>query len=338
MAKQIKKKPINKKGQKPNNAPRTNNQAQVDAITYSDGITVAELAAKCNKSASDIIKILFMLSKMVTINSPLDEETVELVCLEFGIEATKVEPKEENSLEDDEIDDPTDLEERPPIVTIMGHVDHGKTTLLDSIRSTKVVDGEFGGITQHIGAYQVEVGGKKITFLDTPGHEAFTAMRARGAKVTDVSIIVVAADDGVMPQTREAVDHSKVADVPIIVAVNKMDKPEANPDRVKNEMADLGLIPEDWGGETIFVNCSAKKGDGIQDILETILVVSEVKELKANPHKLATGTVIEAKLDKGRGPVTTVLVQNGTLRQGDSIVVGSVGAGSTRAMILSRDL
>ena len=323
MAKQIKKKPINKKGQKPNNAPRTNNQAQVDAITYSDGITVAELAAKCNKSASDIIKILFMLSKMVTINSPLDEETVELVCLEFGIEATKVEPKEENSLEDDEIDDPTDLEERPPIVTIMGHVDHGKTTLLDSIRSTKVVDGEFGGITQHIGAYQVEVGGKKITFLDTPGHEAFTAMRARGAKVTDVSIIVVAADDGVMPQTREAVDHSKVADVPIIVAVNKMDKPEANPDRVKNEMADLGLIPEDWGGETIFVNCSAKKGDGIQDILETILVVSEVKELKANPHKLATGTVIEAKLDKGRGPVTTVLVQNGTLRQGDSIVVGA---------------
>lgn len=332
MAKQIKKKPNNnKKGFNKNPQQNANSNVKVEAITYTDGITVAELAVKCNKNASDIIKILFMLSKMVTINSPLDDETVELVCLEFGIDAKKEEPKDENSLEDDEIDDPKDLKERPPIVTIMGHVDHGKTTLLDSIRKTKVVEGEFGGITQHIGAYQVEVDGKKITFLDTPGHEAFTAMRARGAKVTDVSIIVVAADDGVMPQTREAVDHSKAAGVPIIVAVNKMDKPDANPDRVKNEMADLGLIPEEWGGETIFVNCSAKKGDGITDILETILVVSEVKELKANPKKLATGTVIEAKLDKGRGPVTTLLVQNGTLKQGDSIVVG-VCHGKVRKM------
>ena len=330
MAKQVRRKNNNKKGFKPNN-----NQPQrlekVEAITYSDGITVADLAAKCNKSASDIIKILFMLSKMVTINSELDDETVELVCMEFGIEVTKEEPKEENSLEDDDIDDPKDLQERPPIVTIMGHVDHGKTTLLDSIRSTKVVDGEFGGITQHIGAYQVEIDGKPITFLDTPGHEAFTAMRARGASVTDVSIIVVAADDGVMSQTREAVDHSKAAGVPIIVAVNKMDKPTANPDRVKNEMADLGLIPEEWGGETIFVECSAKKGLGIEDILQTILVVSEVKELRANPKKNATGTVIEAKLDKGRGPVTTLLVQNGTLRQGDAIVVG-VTHGKVRRM------
>ena len=332
MAKQIKKKPNNnKKGFNKNPQQNANSNVKVEAITYTDGITVAELAAKCNKNASDIIKILFMLSKMVTINSPLDDETVELVCLEFGIDAKKEEPKDENSLEDDEIDDPKDLKERPPLVPIMGHVDHGKTTLLDSIRKTKVVEGEFGGITQHIGAYQVEVDGKKITFLDTPGHEAFTAMRARGAKVTDVSIIVVAADDGVMPQTREAVDHSKAAGVPIIVAVNKMDKPDANPDRVKNEMADLGLIPEEWGGETIFVNCSAKKGDGITDILETILVVSEVKELKANPKKLATGTVIEAKLDKGRGPVTTLLVQNGTLKQGDSIVVG-VCHGKVRKM------
>ena len=205
----------------------------------------------------------------------------------------------------------------------MGHVDHGKTTLLDTIRKTKVVEGEFGGITQHIGAYQVKVNGRAVTFLDTPGHEAFTAMRARGAKVTDVAIIVVAADDGVMPQTKEAIDHAKAADVPIIVAVNKMDKPEANPDRVMSEMADLNVMPEEWGGDTIFVQCSAKKGQGIKDILETILVVSEVRELKANPNRLATGTVIEARLDKGRGPVCTLLVQNGTLKQGQPIVVGS---------------
>lgn len=321
MAKQTNRK--NNKKNKGGYNPRPLSQEKVDAITYQEGITVSELAAKIHKNASDIIKVLFMLSKMVTINSSLDDETVELVCLEYGIDATKEEVKEDNNLEDDEIDDPKDLKERAPIVTIMGHVDHGKTTLLDSIRKTKVVEGEFGGITQHIGAYQVKVNNKLVTFLDTPGHEAFTAMRARGAKVTDVSIIVVAADDGVMPQTKEAVDHSKAADVPIIVAINKMDKPDANPDRVKSEMADLGLIPEEWGGDTIFVNCSAKTGEGIKEILETILVVAEVKELKANPKKRATGTVIEAKLDKGRGPVSTLLVQNGILRQGDSIVVGS---------------
>ena len=316
-------KPVSKKNNRKTKEFVNKNDTVVKAITYSSGITVAELAHLCNKNASDIIKILFMLGKMVTINSTLDDETIELVCLEFGIEPTKEEVKDENSLEDDIQDDPSNLEERPPIVTIMGHVDHGKTTLLDTIRKTKVVEGEFGGITQHIGAYQVKVNGKAVTFLDTPGHEAFTAMRARGASVTDVCIIVFAADDGVMPQTKEAVDHAKAANVPIIVAVNKMDKPEANPDRVMSEMADLGLMPEEWGGDTIFVRCSAKKGDGIKDILETVLVVSEVLELKANPNRNASGTVIEAKLDKGKGPVCTLLVQKGTLKQGQPIVVGS---------------
>lgn len=295
----------------------------VTEITYTEGISVGELANKCNKNASDIIKLLFMLSKMVTINSSLDDETVELVCLEYGIDTTKEVIKDVDSLEDDEQDDPHLLKERPPIVTIMGHVDHGKTTLLDMIRKTKVVDGEFGGITQHIGAYQVTVNGKKVSFLDTPGHEAFTAMRARGAKVTDVCVIVVAADDGVMPQTKEAVDHAKAAGVPIIVAVNKMDKPDANSERVMNEMSDLGLTPEEWGGDTIYVQCSAKTGDGVKDILETILVLSEVKEFTANYKRHATGTVIEAKLDKGRGPVVTLLVQNGTLKTSDSVVVGA---------------
>ncbi|MBQ9987711.1 MAG: translation initiation factor IF-2, partial [Erysipelotrichales bacterium] len=220
-------------------------------------------------------------------------------------------------------DDPSLLEERPPVVTIMGHVDHGKTTLLDSIRKTKVVEGEFGGITQHIGAYQVDVNKKKVTFLDTPGHEAFTAMRARGASVTDIAIIVVAADDGVKPQTREAVDHAKAAGVPVIVAVNKIDKPGANIDRVMSEMSDLGLMPEEWGGSTIYCQVSAKFGDGIQDLLETILVLAEVQELKANPNRMAFGSVIEAKLDKGRGPVTTLLIQNGTLHAGDVVVVGT---------------
>lgn len=296
---------------------------QVHAITYSDGITVGELAKKIQKTSGEVIKVLFMQGKMVTINSPLDDDMVETVCLEYDIEPTKVEPKEEDSLEDDEPDDPESLKERPPIVTVMGHVDHGKTTLLDSIRKTKVAFGEAGGITQAIGAYQVVVGGRKITFLDTPGHEAFTAMRARGAKVTDIAVIVVAADDGVMPQTREAIDHAKAADVPMIIAVNKIDKPSANPDRVKQELADLGIMPEEWGGDIIFVNTSAKKGTGIQELLETILTVADVKELKANPKKTATGTVIEAKLDKGRGPVATLLIQNGTLHHGDPIVVGT---------------
>ena len=302
--------------------PRPKMEA-VTSITYEEGISVGELAQKMNRNASDIIKLLFMLGKMVTINSSMDDETIELVCMEYGVEVKKEIPVDQDSLEDEIEENPADLVQRPAIVTIMGHVDHGKTTLLDTIRKTRVVEGEFGGITQHIGAYQVSVQGKKITFLDTPGHEAFTAMRARGAKVTDICIIVVAADDGVMPQTKEAVDHAKAADVPIIVAVNKMDKPAANPDRVMNEMSDLGLLPEEWGGDTIFVKCSAKQGEGVQDILETIQVVAEMRELKANPKRNATGTVIEAKLDKGRGPVVTLLVQNGTLRTGDCIVVGA---------------
>ena len=323
MAKQTFKKRTTKKNQKPYNSEPRKPQEKIEAITYHEGITVGELAGKLNKNSSDIIKLLFMLGKMVTINSPLDDDNLELICMEYGITATKEEVKDDESLNDDEIDDPASLEERPPIVTIMGHVDHGKTTLLDTIRKSNVVEGEFGGITQHIGAYQVSVGEKLVTFIDTPGHEAFTAMRARGASVTDVAIVVVAADDGVMPQTVEAVDHSKAAGVPIIVAVNKMDKPGANPEKIKSAMSDLGLMPEEWGGDTIFVECSAKNGDGIQDILETILVVAEVRELKANPNKIATGTVIEARLDKGRGPVVTLLVQNGTLKQGDSIVVGA---------------
>ena len=321
-----------------NNNKRNNNKEyrpaqvkeQVKAITYQEGITVSQLAEKLGRNSGEIIKVLFMLSKMVTINSVLDDESVELVCLEFNVDATKEETEEKDLLVDEK-DDPKDLVGRAPIVTIMGHVDHGKTTLLDYIRSTKVVEGEFGGITQHIGAYQIEVNGQPVTFIDTPGHEAFTAMRARGASVTDIAIIVVAADDGVMPQTKEAIDHARAAGVPMIVAVNKMDKPHANPDRVKQEMAENGVMCEEWGGETIFINCSAKTGLGVQELLETILVVAEMKELKANPKKAAVGTAIEAKLDKGRGPVTTLLVQNGTLHQGDYLVVGAI-SGRVRRM------
>jgi len=294
----------------------------VTSIVYEEGITVHQLADKINKQSSDIIKLLFLLGKIVTINTSLDEETIQLVCMEYNIEAKKEVIVDKDSLEEDIVENEV-LVERAPVVTIMGHVDHGKTTLLDTIRKTKVVDGEFGGITQHIGAYQVIVNGRKVTFLDTPGHEAFTSMRARGAKVTDISIIVVAADDGVMPQTKEAVDHAKAAGCPIIVAINKIDKPGANFERIYNQLADLGLTPEEWGGETIFVKVSAKTGEGIQTLLETILIVADVNELKANPKRLASGTVIEAKLDKGRGPVTTVLVQNGTLKTGDILVAGA---------------
>ena len=322
MAKQTYKKHLNKKPNKEQTFEKKDD-VKVEAITYEDGITVADLAEKLHKTSGEIIKVLFMLGKMVTINSALDGENVELICMNYDVTATKVKHQDDETLLDTEEDNPNDLVNRAPIVTIMGHVDHGKTTLLDYIRNSRVTEGEFGGITQHIGAYQVKVNNQLVTFLDTPGHEAFTAMRARGASVTDIVIIVVAADDGVMPQTVEAIDHAKAAGVPIIVAVNKMDKPGANPDKVKNAMAEHDLMPEEWGGDTIFVECSAKTGLGVQDILETILVVSEVRDLKANPKKLATGSVIEAKLDKGRGPVTTLLVQNGTLRQSDSIVVGS---------------
>ncbi len=293
-------------------------------ITYTEGITVGGLAEKTGRNASDIIKILFMLGKMVTINTSMDEESIQLVCMELNVEATKEEETlDENSLEDIDVDDESLLKERAPIVTIMGHVDHGKTTLLDTIRKSHVVTSEFGGITQHIGAYQVTINNKKITFLDTPGHEAFTAMRARGAKVTDMSVIVVAADDGVMPQTKEAVDHAKAAQCPIIVAVNKIDKPNVNFDKIMNGMADLGLTPEEWGGDTIFVKLSALTGEGVNNLLETIAVLSEVLNLRANPDRNASGTVIEAKIDKGRGPVTTLLVQNGTLKTGDTLVVGA---------------
>ncbi|MFR2704696.1 MAG: translation initiation factor IF-2 [Longicatena caecimuris] len=301
-------------------------RVEVKEITYSSALTVQELAEKLNRNASEIIKLLFMMGTMVTINSTLDDETIELVCMEFNVECHKEIIIEESDFEEMmnvEEEDEENLVSRPPVVTIMGHVDHGKTTLLDTIRKTHVTEGEFGGITQHIGAYQVSVKGKKVTFLDTPGHEAFTAMRARGAKVTDLVIIVVAADDGVMPQTKEAVDHAKAAGVPVIVAVNKIDKPNVNKDRIMNEMSDLGLLPEAWGGDTIFAEVSAKFGDGVSDLLETILVVSEVENFRANPNKMATGTVIEAKLDKGRGPVTTLLVQNGTLHTGDAVVVGT---------------
>lgn len=302
-------------------------------ITFSDSLTVAELAKKLHREPSEIIKKLFMLGVMATINQSLDKDAIELIATDYGVE-----------VEEEIHVDTTDLEvyfaenensvlvERPAVVTIMGHVDHGKTTTLDSIRNTKVTAGEAGGITQHIGAYQVEENGKKITFLDTPGHAAFTTMRARGAQVTDITILVVAADDGVMPQTIEAINHAKAAEVPIIVAVNKMDKEAANPDRVMQELTEHGLVPEAWGGDTIFVPIAALKGEGIDNLLEMILLVSEVEEYKANPDRNAVGTVIEAQLDKGRGSVATLLVQNGTLKVGDPIVVGNT-YGRVRAMV-----
>lgn len=315
----------NNRGKNNNFAPKKE-RIEVKEITYSGPLSVGELAEKLNRNASEIIKLLFMMGTMVTINSTLDDETIELVCMEWNVECHKEIVIEESDFEEminNVEEDESLLVERPPVVTIMGHVDHGKTTLLDTIRKTHVTEGEFGGITQHIGAYQVNVKGKKVTFLDTPGHEAFTAMRARGAQVTDLVIIVVAADDGVMPQTKEAVDHAKAAGVPVIVAVNKIDKPAANRERIVSEMSELGLMPEEWGGDTIYADISAKFGTGVSDLLETILVVSEVYNFRANPNKLATGTVIEAKLDKGRGPVTTLLVQSGTLHTGDAIVVGT---------------
>ncbi|MGA3600853.1 translation initiation factor IF-2 [Lysinibacillus agricola] len=307
-----------------------------EKITFVESLSVAELAKKLHREPSEIIKKLFMLGVMATINQELDKDAIELICTDYGVEVEeeiRVDITDlETHFEQTEVVNEADLSERPPVVTIMGHVDHGKTTLLDSIRNTKVTAVEAGGITQHIGAYQVTEGDKKITFLDTPGHAAFTTMRARGAKVTDLTILVVAADDGVMPQTVEAINHAKAAEVPIIVAVNKMDKPSANPDRVMQELTEHGLVPEAWGGETIFVPISALKGEGIDTLLEMILLVAEVGELKANPDRLALGTVIEAQLDKGRGSVATLLVQDGTLKVGDPIVVGHT-YGRVRAMV-----
>ena len=301
-------------------------------------MTVGELSEVLSVNSTELIKKLFMeLKIMANINQSLTLEQIELIAMDYGKEIQEeVEiNKEDLDLYFEVEDEEKNLKERAPIVTIMGHVDHGKTTLLDTIRNTRVTAGEAGGITQHIGAYQVRTKDKKITFLDTPGHAAFTTMRARGAKITDVTILVVAADDGVMPQTIEAINHAKAADVPIIVAVNKMDKPQANPDRVMNELVEYGLISEEWGGDTIFVPISALKGEGIDELLENILLVTEMQELKANPNRLALGTVIEAKLDKGRGAVATLLVQNGTLNVGDPLVVGNT-YGRVRAMINDR--
>lgn len=323
--KNIKNKGNDKKKMISNFPSKKEEKAVVDGVVeYEEGITVDELSQKIGQTPANVIKVLFMLGTMVTINSSLDDEQVELICMEYGLECKKVVPVSEVNFEDLEVvDDPKDLEPRPPVITIMGHVDHGKTTLLDHIRKSRVAEGEFGGITQHIGAYQVSVKGKKITFLDTPGHEAFTAMRARGAMITDIVIIVVAADDGVMPQTREAVDHALAANVPIIVAINKIDKPGADPQRIMTEVSELGVMPEEWGGDVPYVNISAKKGIGIDELLETVTVVAELAELKANPKRMAYGSVIEGRLDKGRGPVATLLIQNGTLRSGNPIVVGA---------------
>ncbi|WP_241154432.1 translation initiation factor IF-2 [Staphylospora marina] len=305
-------------------------------ITVTGPMTVGEFAKLLRREASAVIKKLITHGVMATINQEIDVETMSVIAEEFQVVLNYKEEVDESNFEEQvETDAPEDLVERPPVVTIMGHVDHGKTTLLDKIRQTNVTAGEAGGITQHIGAYQVEVNGKKITFLDTPGHEAFTTMRARGAQATDITVLVVAADDGVMPQTVEAINHAKAAKVPIIVAVNKMDKLEANPDRVKQQLMEYELVPEEWGGETIFVPVSALTGQGIDELLEMILLQAEILELKANPNKRARGVVIEAEVDKGRGAVATVLVQNGTLKVGDGIVAGNY-FGKIRAMVNDR--
>lgn len=312
-----------------------------EKITFYESLSVSELAQKLGREPSEIIKKLLMLGVMATINQELDKDTIELICADYGVDVEEEIRVDVTDLEvyfedteglEEEHPSPENMIERPAVVTIMGHVDHGKTTLLDSIRNTKVTQGEAGGITQHIGAYQIEHEGKKLTFLDTPGHAAFTTMRARGASVTDITILVVAADDGVMPQTVEAISHAQAANVPIIVAVNKIDKPTANPDRVMQELTEHGLVSEDWGGDTIFVPISALTGDGIDNLLEMIQLVSEVAELEADPTLRARGTVIEAELDRGRGSVATLLVQNGTLKVGDPIVVGNT-YGRVRAMI-----
>jgi translation initiation factor IF-2 len=309
------------------------NESQVKAsVAYKAGMTVLELSEQLQKPITEVIKKLMFMRVMATQNQEISRDNAELLALEFNVEFKDEVVTDVTRFDEmEDIDDPKDLVNRPPVVTIMGHVDHGKTTLLDNIRNARVVDSEAGGITQHIGAYQVEKNGQKITFIDTPGHAAFTEMRARGARITDIVVLVVAADDGVMPQTREAIDHAKASKCSIIVAVNKMDKPGANPDRVKQELADLNLLPDDWGGETPYCLISALKGTGIDNLLDTIQLVAEMLELKANPKKNAVGTVIEAKLDKGRGPVATILIDNGTLKISDSFVVGST-YGKVRAM------
>ncbi len=316
----------------PSKPKKTEKGTDDSVVIYKPNMTVGDFATALNRPVSDVIKKAMGLGIMATQNQSLDRDTVELIAIEYGKEVkdevvTDPTRFEEIILEDDE----SILVERPPVVTIMGHVDHGKTTLLDTIRHARVTEGEAGGITQHIGAYQYVKDGKAITFIDTPGHAAFTEMRARGASITDITVLVVAADDGVMPQTREAIDHAKAAGCPIIVAVNKMDRPGANPDRVKQELSEFNLIAEDWGGNTIFVEMSALKGEGVDDLIEMLLLTAEVEHFTANPKRLASGTVIESKLDKGRGPVATLLVQNGTLTVGDIIVVGDT-YGKVRTM------
>ncbi|MCR9046122.1 translation initiation factor IF-2 [Enterococcus faecium] len=309
-----------------------------DVLEYTEGMNVADIAKKIHREPAEIIKKLFMLGVMVNQNQALDKDTIELLATDYGME-----PQEKVQVDIADIDkffeaeevDPDKLVSRPPVVTIMGHVDHGKTTLLDTLRHSRVTSVEAGGITQHIGAYQIDIDGKPITFLDTPGHAAFTSMRARGASITDITILVVAADDGVMPQTVEAINHAKAAGVPIIVAVNKIDKPGANPQHVMQELSEYELIPEAWGGETIFVEISAKFGQNIEELLEMILLVAEVEDLKADPTQRAIGTVIEARLDKGKGPVSTLLVQEGTLHVGDPIVVGNTYG---RVRVMTNDL
>jgi translation initiation factor IF-2 len=296
-----------------------------DVFLYNEPMTLAAFAAKLNKPAAEIVKFLFLNKKMITMNAMIDDETIGLVCLHYGLDFKKEKLVAAENIEDYSMeDDAKSLEERAPVVTIMGHVDHGKTTLIDAIRSSNLAEAEFGGISQAIGAYQREFKGKKITFIDTPGHAAFTAMRSRGAKVTDIVILVVAADDGVMPQTKEAIDHAVAANVPIIVAINKMDKSTANAKRVKEELMKLNIIAEEFGGEHIFVEISAKAKTGIDELLENILLIAEVKELKANPKRYASGTVLEAVLDKREGPRATLLIENGTLNASDYLVVGSV--------------
>lgn len=309
-----------------------------DVLEYTEGMNVADIAKKIHREPAEIIKKLFMMGVMVNQNQALDKDTIELLAVDYGME-----PQEKVQVDIADIDkffEPEavveeNLTTRPPVVTIMGHVDHGKTTLLDTLRHSRVTSGEAGGITQHIGAYQLDIDGKPITFLDTPGHAAFTSMRARGASITDITILVVAADDGVMPQTIEAINHAKAAKVPIIVAVNKIDKPGANPDHVKQELSEHELIPEEWGGDTIFVNISAKFNQNIDELLENILLIAEVEDLKADPTQKAIGTVIEARLDKGKGPVATLLVQQGTLHVGDSIVVGNTYG---RVRVMTNDM
>ena len=314
----------NKKAMYKNKEKLSNNAIDENVVLYKDGLTVSELASELNVDGVVLVKKLFTMGMMINLNQSIDFENAEIIALEYGKTLKREETQDISNFEEYEIvDNESDLVSRPPVITIMGHVDHGKTSLLDYIRESHVVDKEFGGITQHIGAYQIDYNGNKITFIDTPGHAAFTEMRARGASITDIVIIIVAADDGVMPQTKEAIDHALAANVPIVVAVNKIDKPEANPERILTEMAEHNITPEAWGGNIPFVNISAKTGQGIDELLETLIAISEMQELKANPNRYAVGTVIESRVDKSIGGVATLLIQNGTLRLGDPVVVGT---------------